>query len=73
MRAVHPLQSALYALLAINTLWFLVVAPWTKGLDSLAWFTLLLLAGTGGRAAADALFAPKQQTVPGWKKCTHSA
>jgi len=43
MRAVHPLQSALYALLAINTLWFLVVAPWTKGLDSLAWFTLLLL------------------------------
>jgi hypothetical protein len=43
MRAVHPLQSSLYALLAFNTLWFLIVAPWTKGLDSLAWFTLLLL------------------------------
>ena len=43
MRAVHLLQCGLYALLAINTTWFLVIAPWTKGLDSLAWFTLLML------------------------------
>jgi len=43
MRAVHPLQSCLYGLLAINTVWFFIIAPWTKGLDSLAWFTLLML------------------------------
>lgn len=43
MRAVHFLQCSLYGLLAINTAWFLIVAPWTKGLDSLAWFTLLML------------------------------
>jgi hypothetical protein len=43
MRAVHLLQYGLYVLLAINTAWFLLVAPWTKGLDSLAWFALLML------------------------------
>ena len=43
MRAVHLLQCGLYALLAVNTAWFLAIAPWTKGLDSLAWFTLLML------------------------------
>jgi hypothetical protein len=43
MRAVHLLQYGLYGLLAINTAWFLLVAPWTKGLDSLAWFALLML------------------------------
>jgi len=43
MRAPHPLQLGLYVLLAGNTLWFLGVAPWTKGLDSLAWFALLML------------------------------
>lgn len=43
MRAPHPLQLGLYVLLAGNTLWFLGIAPWTKGLDSLAWFALLML------------------------------
>ena len=43
MRAVHPMQSGLYGLLAFNTAWFLLTAPWTKGLDSLAWFSLLML------------------------------
>ena len=43
MRAVHPLQAAVYALLAGNTLWYLAFGPWTKGLDALAWFVLLML------------------------------
>jgi len=43
LRAAHPLQSALYALLAINTAYYLVAGPWTKGLDALAWFILLML------------------------------
>ena len=47
MRAVHLLQYGLYGLLAINTAWFLLVAPWTKGLDSLAWFALLMAASPG--------------------------
>lgn len=43
MRAVHALQCSLYLLLAGNTVWFLAVAPSTKGLDSIAWFALLML------------------------------
>jgi len=43
MRSLHPLQFALTLLIAGNTLWFLKIAPWTKGLDSLAWFILLIL------------------------------
>lgn len=43
MRAVRPLQTGLYLLLAGNTVWFLLVGPWTKGLDALAWFLLLML------------------------------
>lgn len=43
MRAVHPFKFWLYALLAGNAAWFLAVDPWTKGLDAIAWFSLLLL------------------------------
>jgi hypothetical protein len=43
MRAVHPLQLGLYALLTGNTLWYLAAGPWTKALDSIAWFILLML------------------------------
>ncbi len=42
-RSMPPLQSSLYLLLAGNTLWYLVFGAWTKGLDSLAWFVLLML------------------------------
>jgi hypothetical protein len=43
VRAAQALQTGLYALLAGNTLWFAVIGPWTKALDSLAWFALLML------------------------------
>jgi hypothetical protein len=43
MRAAHHLQTGLYLLLAGNTVWFLIAGPWTKGLDALAWFLLLML------------------------------
>ena len=43
MRAAHPLQLGLYALLAGNTVWYVVSGPWSKGLDSVAWFALLML------------------------------
>ncbi len=52
MGAVHPFQLGIYLLLAGNTLWYLLAGPWTKGLDSIAWFSLLLLfALETGRAA----------------------
>ena len=43
MRAAHPLYGAIYALLATNTLWYLVMGPWAQALDSLAWLVLLML------------------------------
>lgn len=43
MRAAYPLYGALYALLTTNTLWYLFAGPWTRALDSLAWFVLLML------------------------------
>ena len=43
MTSAHPFQLALYALLAGNTLYYAIAGPWTKGLDSLAWFLLLIL------------------------------
>ena len=43
MRFVHPLQRGIYTLLAANTLWYMASGPWTKALDSLAWFGLLIL------------------------------
>lgn len=43
MRTARPLQTGLTLLLAANTVWFMTFAPWTKGLDSLAWLALLLL------------------------------
>jgi hypothetical protein len=36
-------RIAIFALLAGNTTWYLVIGPWTKGLDALAWFGLLML------------------------------
>ena len=43
MTTAHPFQLTLYALLVGNTLYYAIAGPWTKGLDSLAWFLLLML------------------------------
>ena len=43
MRTAHRLQACICLLLAGDTLWYLAQGPWTKGLDSLAWFILLML------------------------------
>jgi len=37
------LKAAVFALLACNTAYYLFGSTWTKGLDALAWFTLLAL------------------------------
>ena len=36
-------RLAALALIAGNTAWFVVAGPWSKGLDSLAWYLLLML------------------------------
>lgn len=59
MSIAHPFQLALYALLAGNTCYFAITGPWTKGLDSLAWFVLLML------------FALETQD-PAWLKRPHA-
>lgn len=37
------MRPLIYALLAANTAWYLATAPWSKGLDSIAWYALLML------------------------------
>ena len=34
-------RAVTLGLIAGNTVWFVVAGPWSKGLDSLAWFVLL--------------------------------
>lgn len=43
MRPARLVRPLLYALLAANTVWYLATEPSSKGLDSLAWYALLVL------------------------------